>query len=75
MVYMKHPEHGNRHVHEHERAGLEALGWVAWPRTPEQKAAKVAPPQVSPEPVPSPPVTAPSGGAPAKKAAKPKGKR
>lgn len=29
--YAKHPEHGNRHFEEVDRAALEAEGWVFFP--------------------------------------------
>lgn len=38
MAYVKHPEHGNKHVSDHEVAALVARGWVKWPRAPEDKA-------------------------------------
>lgn len=41
MIYMKHPELGNKHVPEAEQAGREAAGWVRWPRGKEQKASVV----------------------------------
>lgn len=43
MRYLKHPQHGNKHVSEAEAPALIAAGWVAWPRTKEQKAGLVAP--------------------------------
>lgn len=49
MVYVKHPEHGNKHVSPEEAAALVQEGWVIWPRTKEQKAGLVAP-IVPPEP-------------------------
>lgn len=41
MIYMKHPEHGNKHFPDAQQAELEAAGWVRWPRTAEQKAGVV----------------------------------
>lgn len=41
MIYMKHPEHGNKHFPDAQQAELEAAGWVRWPRTAEQKAGAV----------------------------------
>lgn len=38
MAYVKHHEHGNKHVPDDEVESLQALGWVKWPRTKEQKA-------------------------------------
>ena len=38
MIYVKHPELGNKHVREAELPALVAAGWVRWPRTAEQKA-------------------------------------
>lgn len=29
--YAKHPQHGNRHFEEVDRAAMEADGWVFWP--------------------------------------------
>jgi hypothetical protein len=43
MVYVKHPQHGNKHVSAEEAAVLVQEGWVIWPRTKEQKAGIVAP--------------------------------
>lgn len=39
MHYVKHPEHGNRHVTDEELPALIADGWVKWPRTKAQKQA------------------------------------
>jgi len=55
MVYVKHPEHGNRHVSASEAARLMHSGWVIWPRSKEQKAG-IAAPDV---PVPAGPVVLP----------------
>lgn len=41
MIYMKHPEHGNKHFPDSEQVTREAAGWVRWPRTPEQKRGEV----------------------------------
>ena len=38
MPYLKHPEHGNRHVVEEEACALEAQGWTRFPRSAEAKA-------------------------------------
>jgi hypothetical protein len=45
MKYVKHPEHGNRHIPDEEVDTYVADGWVVWPRpahvkngTPESKA-------------------------------------
>jgi len=38
MVYVKHPEHGNRHVSADEAKALTREGFVIWPRSKEQKA-------------------------------------
>lgn len=40
MHYVKHAEHGNKHVTDDELPGLLADGWVKWPRTREQKEAR-----------------------------------
>lgn len=47
MIYVKHKEHGNKHI---EGAVLDehiAAGWVKWPRS---KAEKAGLPPVAPEP-------------------------
>lgn len=43
MYYLKHPQHGNRHVASREEANeLQRSGWTLWPRPRSQKfAAKV----------------------------------
>lgn len=38
MVYVKHPEHGNKHVSREEAEQLVTEGWVVWPRSKEAKA-------------------------------------
>jgi hypothetical protein len=38
MAYLKHPQHGNRHVGEEEAIELEAQGWTRFPRSAEDKA-------------------------------------
>lgn len=38
MIYVKHPEHGNKHVSAEEAEKLVAEGWVIWPRSKEAKA-------------------------------------
>lgn len=45
MYYLKHPQHGNRHVASREEANeLQRSGWTLWPRPRSQKvAAKVEP--------------------------------
>jgi len=55
MVYVKHPEHGNRHVSAEKAQALAREGWVIWPRSKEQKAG-IAAPDV---PVPAGPVVLP----------------
>lgn len=40
MVYVKHPEHGNKHVAPEEAPALVLEGWVIWPRTAAQKAGQ-----------------------------------
>lgn len=52
MVYVKHKDHGNRHVVATEVAGLVAAGWVVWPRTKSEKDGVS-----SKEPVAHPPAT------------------
>lgn len=41
MTYIKHPEHGNRHVSPEEAEKLVSEGWVIWPRSKEAKAGFV----------------------------------
>ena len=70
MIYAKHPTLGNKYFPDSQRAEIEAQGWVVWPRTKEQKAARpmVAAPQVTPEPSSSPrSAPEPDGAAPVKK--------
>lgn len=38
MAFVKHPEHGNKHVADHEVAELVKQGWVKWPRSKDEKA-------------------------------------
>lgn len=39
--YLKHPEHGNRHVETYaELHDLLAKGWVRWPRTKAEKEGR-----------------------------------
>lgn len=41
MFYLKHPEHGNRHVKtEAECKRLQADGWVRWPRSKDEKEGR-----------------------------------
>jgi hypothetical protein len=44
MIYMKHPELGNKHFDDAEQAEREAEGWVKWPRSKEAKFGAVAVP-------------------------------
>lgn len=38
MFYLKHPQHGNRHVDTYaELQDLLAKGWVKWPRSKAEK--------------------------------------
>lgn len=41
MIYIKHPEHGNKHVEPDEAEMLVADGWVIWPRSKEAKAGVI----------------------------------
>ena len=43
MAYVKHPDHGNKHVNASEAQALTREGWVIWPRSKEQKAGIPAP--------------------------------
>jgi hypothetical protein len=60
MPYLKHPEHGNRHVGEDEACELEARGWTRFPRSAEDKAAGRWPPgntlEAAPAPIPDAPI-------------------
>lgn len=38
MKYVKHPEHGNRHIADSEVTSHVAQGWVVWPRSADVKA-------------------------------------
>lgn len=71
MIYAKHPELGNAYFPDAKRLEIEAAGWVVWPRTKEQKAARPdqsAAPQATPEVVSSPRSTPePAALPPAKK--------
>ncbi len=40
MAYVKHPEHGNKHVPDEDVAALIEQGWVKWPRSVEEKASE-----------------------------------
>jgi hypothetical protein len=46
MAYVKHPEHGNKHVSADEAQALTLDGWVIWPRTKDQKAGIKTQPEV-----------------------------
>jgi hypothetical protein len=50
MIYVKHPEHGNRHISDEDVAAYVADGWVVWPRSAAEKAGIAAPAPVAPEP-------------------------
>lgn len=54
MTYIKHPEHGNKHVSAEEAEQLVAEGWEIWPRSKEAKAGivmyKLTPSEVQPDP-------------------------
>jgi hypothetical protein len=56
MAYVKHPEHGNKHVPDDQVEALVAQGWVKWPRTKEQKAGFPFVPASTPAPVAEEPV-------------------
>jgi hypothetical protein len=43
MTFIKHPEHGNKHVSADEAAASVRDGWVIWPRSKEVKAGIVPP--------------------------------
>jgi hypothetical protein len=43
MPYVKHPEHGNKHVSAEEAKKLVSEGWVSWPRSREEKEGRVKP--------------------------------
>ena len=67
MIYAKHPEHGNAYFPDVKRLEIEAAGWVVWPRTKEQKAARPAPvaaPAVTPDPASPRQPPEPVGAAP-----------
>jgi hypothetical protein len=49
MTYIKHPEHGNKHVGHDEALALTRDGWVIWPRSKEAKAGIVPVDIVQPE--------------------------
>jgi len=52
MVYVKHPEHGNKHIPPEEVNSHVANGWVVWPRPASMKNFSVAAPiAIEPEPV------------------------
>ena len=52
MVYVKHPEHGNKHISAEEVNSHVANGWVVWPRPASMKNCVVARPiAIEPEPV------------------------
>lgn len=39
MFYLKHPQHGNRHVASRDEANqLQREGWTLWPRSNAEKA-------------------------------------
>ncbi len=42
MFYLKHPEHGNRHVGSRDEANqLQRAGWTLWPRSKAEKSGAV----------------------------------
>lgn len=45
MIYVKHPEHGNKHIPAEEVESHVSAGWVVWPRSADVKAGLV---EVSP---------------------------
>jgi hypothetical protein len=49
MTFIKHPEHGNKHVNADEATALVREGWVIWPRSKEAKAGIVPPVVEQPE--------------------------
>ncbi len=41
MFYLKHPQHGNRHVASlDECKRLQSEGWTRWPRTKDEKEGR-----------------------------------
>lgn len=49
MLYLKHPEHGNRHVDEAKAQLLESEGWTRFPRPAGEKNKGPWPPAAAPQ--------------------------
>ena len=45
MIYVKHPEYGNKHIGAEEVEAHAANGWVVWPRPAHVKSGIIAPPE------------------------------